>query len=124
MIGLSRLLTLAFDSMKKTSDAIKESGLRDQVKIVIGESSIDDRVRRHAGADAYGHDAMAAVTYAKSSVRGAFSEKWTYQQNRLMEIDGLNPWVLTYDMLSDRIPVSAKKSYDLVLICSWRYDYE
>ena len=62
VVGLSGFLTLAFDAMKETVDAIKEAGLRDQVKIMIGGGQIDEQVMKHTGADAYGQDAMEAVT--------------------------------------------------------------
>jgi len=65
VVGLSGFLTLAFDSMKGTVDAIKEAGLRDNVKIMIGGGQIDDEVKKYTGADAYGKDAMAAVALAK-----------------------------------------------------------
>jgi 5-methyltetrahydrofolate--homocysteine methyltransferase len=51
--------------MKKTIDAVKDAGLRDQVKIMIGGGQIDDEVRKYIGADAYGQDAMDAVNLAK-----------------------------------------------------------
>ncbi len=65
IVGLSGFLTLAFDSMKQTVDAIKEAGLRDKVKIMIGGGQIDEEVRKYTGADAYGKDAMAGVALAK-----------------------------------------------------------
>ena len=65
IVGLSGFLTLAFDSMKETIDAIKAAGLRDSVKIVIGGGQIDEEVRKYTGADAYRPDAVAAVTLAK-----------------------------------------------------------
>jgi methanogenic corrinoid protein MtbC1 len=64
VVGLSGFLTLAFDSMKETVDAIKAAGLKD-VKIIIGGGQIDDTIRKYTGADAYGPDAVAAVTFAK-----------------------------------------------------------
>ena len=64
VVGLSGFLTLAFDSMKETVDAIKKAGLKD-VKIIIGGGQIDDTIRKYTGADAYGADAVAAVTFAK-----------------------------------------------------------
>ena len=70
VVGLSGFLTLAFDSMKKTVEAVKKAGLRDKVKIMIGGGQIDDQVRSFAGADAYGKDAMAAVTLAKGWIGG------------------------------------------------------
>ena len=70
IVGLSGFLTLAFDSMKKTVDAIKAAGLRDKVKIMIGGGQIDEEIKRYAGADAYGRDAMAAVSLAKQWMGG------------------------------------------------------
>ena len=65
VVGLSGFLTLAFDAMKDTIDALSESGLRDNLKIMIGGGQIDDEVKKYTGADAYGKDAMAAVNLAK-----------------------------------------------------------
>ena len=65
VVGLSALLTTAFDSMKNTVEFIKTAGLRDRVKIMIGGGAVDDKVRQYAGADAYGPDAVAAVKLAK-----------------------------------------------------------
>lgn len=66
VVALSGFLTLAYDSMKQTVDAFKAAGLRDGIKIMIGGGTMDDTVCQYAGADAYGLDAMAAVTLAKS----------------------------------------------------------
>jgi methanogenic corrinoid protein MtbC1 len=70
VVGLSGFLTLAFQSMKDTVDAIKAAGLRDRVKIMIGGGQIDDQVKGFTGADAYGKDAMAAVKLAKGWIGG------------------------------------------------------
>ncbi len=65
IVGMSALLTTAFDSMKDTVAVIKTAGLRDQVKIMIGGGAVDDKVRQYAAADAFGPDAVAAVKLAK-----------------------------------------------------------
>jgi methanogenic corrinoid protein MtbC1 len=65
IVGLSGLLTIAFDAMKETVDAIKQAGLRNKVKVMIGGSQVDERIREYTGADAYGPDAAAAVALAK-----------------------------------------------------------
>ncbi len=70
IVGLSGFLTLAFDSMKETVEAIKAAGLRDKVKIMIGGGQVDEEIRRYTGADAYGKDAMAGVSLAKGWVGG------------------------------------------------------
>lgn len=66
IVGLSGFLTLAFDAMRETIDAIKAAGLRDNIKIMIGGGQIDDEVKRYTGADAFGKDAMEAVSLAKA----------------------------------------------------------
>jgi 5-methyltetrahydrofolate--homocysteine methyltransferase len=71
IVGLSGFLTLAFDSMKKTVEAIEKAGLRGKVKIMVGGGQITEEIRRYAGADAYGRDAMDAVTLAKKWVVSA-----------------------------------------------------
>ena len=68
VVGLSGFLTLAFDSMKVTVEAISTAGLRDKVKIMIGGGQIDNEVCNYAKADAFGRDAMDAVSLAKGWV--------------------------------------------------------
>jgi methanogenic corrinoid protein MtbC1 len=70
VVGLSGFLTLAFDAMKDTVEAIKKAGLRDKVKIMIGGGQIDYMIKEHTGADAYGKDAMAGVSLAKKWIGG------------------------------------------------------
>jgi len=65
IVGLSGFLTLAYDSMKQTIEAIKATGLRDKVKVMIGGGQITEEIRKYTGADAYGRDAMAGVSFAK-----------------------------------------------------------
>jgi 5-methyltetrahydrofolate--homocysteine methyltransferase len=68
VIGLSGFLTLAFDAMKDTVKAIEAAGLRQGRKIMIGGGQVDETVRAYCGADAFGRDAMAAVTLCKGWV--------------------------------------------------------
>ena len=68
--GLSGFLTLAFDSMKETVEAIKKAGLGDDIKIMIGGGQIDEDVRTYTGGDAFGKDAMEAVELAKGWIGG------------------------------------------------------
>jgi methanogenic corrinoid protein MtbC1 len=70
VVGLSGFLTLAFDSMAATVKAIKEAGLRDKVKIMIGGGQIDEVIKEYTGADAYGLDAVAAVNLTKGWIGG------------------------------------------------------
>ena len=68
IVGMSGFLTFAFDQMKRTVDAIKTAGLRDNVRIMIGGAIMDENAARYVGADSYGADAAAAVRLAKSWV--------------------------------------------------------
>jgi len=68
IVALSGFLTLAYDSMKDTVEEIKKAGLRDKVKIMIGGGQIDETIREYVGADAYGKDAVEAVSIAKKWV--------------------------------------------------------
>lgn len=70
IVGMSGFLTLAYDQMKKTVEAIREAGMRDRVKIMIGGSIMNEKAAEYAGADAYGADAAAAVKLAKSWTGG------------------------------------------------------
>jgi 5-methyltetrahydrofolate--homocysteine methyltransferase len=63
LLGLSGLLTLAYDPMKAVVDGLKEAGLRDSVKVLLGGSQIDDHILKYVGADVYANDAMTNVTY-------------------------------------------------------------
>ena len=45
IVGLSGLLTLAFDSMKRTVDGIVAAGLREQVEIMVGGGPTEESVR-------------------------------------------------------------------------------
>ncbi len=65
VVGLSGFLTLAFDAMKFTIDAMQEAGVRDDLKVMIGGGMIDETVMKYTGADAFGKDAMAAVALSK-----------------------------------------------------------
>lgn len=63
LIGLSGLLTMAYDPMKDVVDKLKEAGIRDQVKVLLGGGQIDDHVLKYVGADVFANDAMTNVNY-------------------------------------------------------------
>ena len=65
VLGLSGFLTPAFDAMKETVEALEKAGLRKNIKIMIGGGQMDDEVRKYSKADAFGKDAMAAVSLSK-----------------------------------------------------------
>jgi 5-methyltetrahydrofolate--homocysteine methyltransferase len=70
VVALSGFLTLAYNSMKETVEAIEKAGLRDKVKIMVGGGTIDAQVCAYAKADGWGTDAMTAISLAKQWVGG------------------------------------------------------
>lgn len=68
VVGMSGLLTVAFDAMKETVAAIEAAGLRRGVKIMIGGAQVSEQVRGYTGADAWGADAVAGVALARAWV--------------------------------------------------------
>jgi len=70
VVGMSGLLTLAFDSMKDTVRAIEDAGLREKVRIMIGGAQVTEQVKDYTGADAYGPDALAGVRLVEQWIGG------------------------------------------------------
>ena len=70
ILGLSGLLTLAYDPMKTVVEGLQAAGLRDQVKVIIGGGQTDEHVRKYVGADIFATDAMVNVTYAQKWLGG------------------------------------------------------
>lgn len=68
VVCLSGFLTLAFDSMKETVEAIEAAGLRERMKIQIGGGQIDETIRAYTGADGFGLNAMDAVHFSRKCV--------------------------------------------------------
>lgn len=70
VVGMSGLLTTSFDPMKQTVDALKEAGLRDKVKVILGGGPVNEQVREYAGADYVGKDALEAVELCRRILVG------------------------------------------------------
>ncbi len=65
-IGLSALLTSTMAHMGETIQALKENGLRDTVKVIIGGAPVSEDFARSIGADGYGADGFQAVAVVES----------------------------------------------------------
>lgn len=65
VLGLSGLLTVAFESMKETVKALEKDGLRSKVKVMIGGGPVNEEVRKYAGADGWGNSPQVAVNLCK-----------------------------------------------------------
>ena len=66
ILCLSALLTTTMPMMKQTVDALVESGLRDQIKIMVGGAPVTRDFADAIGADAYAPDAGSAAKAAKT----------------------------------------------------------
>ena len=70
VVGLSAFLTLTYESMKQTIEALEAAGLRKKIKIMIGGGQIDEEIRQYVKADRYGRDAIAAVNFCNEWIGG------------------------------------------------------
>lgn len=64
ILAMSSLLTTTMFNMKATIDLLKESGLRDTVKIIVGGAVVNRDFAKKIGADEYAEDAVKAVEAA------------------------------------------------------------
>jgi 5-methyltetrahydrofolate--homocysteine methyltransferase len=60
-LGLSALLTTTMVVMGEIIEALKESGVRDKVKVLIGGAAVSEEYAREIGADAYCTDGFHAI---------------------------------------------------------------
>lgn len=65
LIGMSAMLTTTMPNMKVTIDALKDAGVRDKVKVMVGGAPLTQAYAAQIGADGYSRDASAAVRKAK-----------------------------------------------------------
>ncbi len=61
VIGLSALLTTTMSNMELTIDALKQAGLRGQVKVIVGGAPVTAEFARQIGADGFAPDASTAA---------------------------------------------------------------
>ena len=66
ILGMSALLTTTVPKMKATIEALKEAGLRDSVKVMVGGAPVTQAFADEIGADGYGANAGGAVDGAKA----------------------------------------------------------
>ena len=64
LLGLSALLTTTMLAMKDTIEGLKEAGLRDSVKVMIGGAPVTADFATEIGADGYAPDAASATELA------------------------------------------------------------
>jgi 5-methyltetrahydrofolate--homocysteine methyltransferase len=69
IVALSALLTTTMGMIKRTVEAITESGYRDRVKIIIGGAPVTQKYSDEIGADGYAEDAGTASKLAKALLK-------------------------------------------------------
>ena len=68
VVGLSALLTVTMTSMKTTIEALRDAGIRDDVKVMVGGAPLTAAFASEIGADGYAENAAAAVRMARDLV--------------------------------------------------------
>lgn len=69
ILGLSALLTTTMDVQREVVEALKNAGLRDQVKVLVGGAPVTRGWADEIGADGYAEDAIGAVEVARKLVQ-------------------------------------------------------
>ncbi|HON63673.1 MAG TPA: corrinoid protein [Bacilli bacterium] len=70
LVCLSALLTTTMMAQKETIDALKEAGIRDKVKVLIGGAPVTESFAKEIEADGYAGDAASAAQVAKAFLTG------------------------------------------------------
>ena len=65
IVALSALLTVTMPAMRTTIEAFRQSGFRDNVKIIVGGAPLTHQFATEIGADGYSESASAAVQLAR-----------------------------------------------------------
>jgi len=68
ILGMSALLTTTIPRLAETIEMLKAQGLRNKVKVMVGGVSVTQAYADKIGADAYGKDAVEAVTKARQLI--------------------------------------------------------
>lgn len=68
VIGISALLTITMVGQKKVIELMKERGIRDQFKVIIGGAPVSSEWAEESGADGYADNAIEAVKLIKKII--------------------------------------------------------
>jgi len=71
IVGMSALLTTTMRAMESTIKVLKEAGVRDKIKIMVGGAPVTQAFADQIGADGYASNAAGAADLAKKLVGGA-----------------------------------------------------
>jgi methylmalonyl-CoA mutase cobalamin-binding domain/chain len=70
ILGLSALLTTTMPKMGEVINALKEAGIRDQLKVMIGGAPVTEDFAEEIGADAYAPNASIGTEKALELIQG------------------------------------------------------
>ncbi|MGD0580950.1 MAG: corrinoid protein [Bryobacteraceae bacterium] len=65
VVCLSALLTVTMPAMKTTIEALKQAGVRENVKVLVGGAPVTSQYASEIGADGYGENANSAVALTR-----------------------------------------------------------
>jgi len=65
IVAVSALLTTTMIQQRDVVEGLRQAGLRDSVKVMVGGAPVDNSWVKEIGADGYGEDAIQAVNVAK-----------------------------------------------------------
>lgn len=65
IVGMSTLLSVTMPRVEETIEALRRSGLGDDVRVLVGGRCLNEEIAKEMGADAYGEDAWDGVRKAK-----------------------------------------------------------
>ncbi|MGO9201547.1 MAG: corrinoid protein [Limisphaerales bacterium] len=68
IVAMSALLTTTMPAMKSTIEGLRQAGVRDKVKVLIGGAPITQQYADEIGADGYSESAVGAVALAKKAM--------------------------------------------------------
>ena len=75
IVGVCVLLTFCIGSIEKLVDLLAETGLRDEVAIVLGGYPVDEQAKEYTGADFVANDAVLALDIFERITEGQFSRR-------------------------------------------------
>ena len=65
IVALSSLLTMTVEQIRTVHEALKEAGLRDKVKLIVGGAPLNMELAKKLGADDFADDAVDGVKHIK-----------------------------------------------------------
>ncbi len=81
IVGFSAFLTTTMPMFKTNIEALKEAGLRDKVKVMVGGAPITEEFARHVGADGFAEEASTATRIAIDFLKHPDTSAYLLQKN-------------------------------------------